>query len=179
MKTRNFSLQPFSVGRPAPPFAITGTVCRCDTLLTISYLLTGPLQDLVIAPPADRPARQWVLWEHTCLEFFLATQNASNYWEFNLSPAGHWNLFRLTDYRRGIQEEPAFQALPFTVHREPRALRLTLEVDLAAIIPTGQPLEIGVSAVLQVQDGRLSFWALTHRGPEPDFHHREGFVIKL
>jgi hypothetical protein len=179
MKTQNFFLQPFAAGRPALPCTITGTISRHDTRLAISYLLTGPLQDLVIAPPADRPARQWVLWEHTCLELFLAPRNASHYWEFNLSPAGYWNLFRLTNYRQGIQEEPAFQALPFTVHREPGALRLDLEVDLAAIIPADQPLEVGVSAVLQSQDGRLSFWALTHPGPEPDFHHRRGFVIKI
>jgi hypothetical protein len=179
MTSQNFSLQPFSAGWPASAFAITGTICRQDTRLTISYLLAGPLQDLDIAPPADRPARQWVLWEHTCLEFFLAPRGASHYWEFNLSPAGHWNLFRLTDYRQGIQEEPAFQALPFTVRRDPDTLTLSLEVDLAAIIPADQPLEVGVSAVLQPQEGRLSFWALTHRGPEPDFHHREGFVINL
>ena len=179
MKIQTFSLQPFAAGNPAPPFAITGTISRQDTRLTISYLLTGPLQDLVIAPPADQPARQWVLWEQTCLEFFLATQSASHYWEFNLSPAGHWNLFRLADYRQGIQEEATFQALPFTVQRDPQALALTLDVDLGAIFPADQPLEIGVSAVLQPQDGRLSFWALTHQGLEPDFHHRQGFKIKL
>jgi hypothetical protein len=179
MKTQNFSLQPFAAGQPALPFTITGTISRHDTRLAISYLLTGPLQDLVIALPADQPARQWVLWEKTCLEFFLAPRSASHYWEFNLSPAGHWNLFHLTGYRQGIQEEPAFQALPFTVHQESGALRLALEVDLAAIIPADQPLDIGVSAVLQSQDGRLSFWALTHLGPEPDFHNRQGFLIKL
>ena len=119
MNNRNFSLQPFSAGNPASPFAITGTISRRDTRLSISYLLTGPLQDLIIAPPADKPARQWVLWEHTCLELFLATRNAPDYWEFNLSPAGHWNLFHLTGYRQGIQEEPAFQALPFTVRWRP------------------------------------------------------------
>ena len=179
MNSRNFSLQPFGAGKPASPFAITGAISRRDTCLSISYLLTGPLQDLIIAPPADKPARQWVLWEHTCLELFLAARDAPDYWEFNLSPAGHWNLFHLTGYRQGIQEEPAFRALPFTVRSETGVLTLALEVDLTAIIPADRPLEAGISAVLQTRAGRLSFWALTHQGQEPDFHNRQGFIIKL
>ncbi len=110
---------------------------------------------------------------------FLAIQKDVGYWEFNLSPAGPWNVFRLADYRQGLQEEPAFQTLPFTVHRQPEMLTVTLNVDLAAIIPPDRPLEVAISTVLQHQDGRLSYWALTHPGPEPDFHSREGFVIKL
>ena len=119
------------------------------------------------------------MWETTCFEFFLAIPAAAGYWEFNLSPAGLWNVFRLTGYRQGLQEEPAFPRLPFTVHRQPEILTLTLNVDLAAIIPGNPPLEVAISTVLQHQDGRLSYWALTHPGPEPDFHHREGFLIKL
>lgn len=174
-----FSLQPFGNGNSPSPFAITGTISRLENRLTISFLLTGPLQDLKIDPPAEKPCRQWVLWEHTCLELFLATGSAPHYWEINLSPAGHWNLFRLSGYRRGIQEEPALQVLPFTVHQQPKSLSLNLEIDLAAIIPPDEPLEAGVSAVLQPLDNRLSFWALAHHGQEPDFHDREGFVIKL
>ncbi len=179
MNSPNFSLQPFAEGAPVPPFSITGAISRRGTHLTITYTLAGPLQELVIAPLAEEPARQWVLWETTCFEFFLAIQDAVGYWEFNLSPAGHWNVFRLASYRQGLQEEPVFKALPFTVQRQPEVLTLTLEVDLAAIIPAGQPLEAAISSVLQHEDGRLSYWALTHSGPEPDFHWREGFVIKL
>jgi hypothetical protein len=174
-----FALQPFAQGAPGPPFAITGVISRRGTHLSITYNLAGPLQELVIAPPAPIPARQWVLWETTCFEFFLAIQAAVGYWEFNLSPAGPWNVFRLDGYRQGLQEEPAFQALPFTVHRQPEMLTLTLNVDLAAIIPGDRPLKAAISTVLQHQNGRLSYWALTHPGPEPDFHHQKGFVIKL
>ncbi len=119
LNSQPFALQPFTAGGP---FAISGTISRRRTDLTITYNLTGPLNDLIIAPPADNPSRQWVLWEHTCFELFLAGQGAGDYWEWNLSPAGHWNVFRLNGYRQGIQEEPAFQALPFTVQRRPEAL---------------------------------------------------------
>jgi hypothetical protein len=179
MTIPNFSLQLFAEGAPVSPFSITGAISRSGSRLTITYNLTGPLQELVIALPTGEPARQWVLWETTCFEFFLAVRDAAEYWEFNLSPARHWNVFRLADYRQGLQEEPAFQSLPIIVHQQPEALALTLTVDLAAIIPADQPLEVAISTVLQHQDGSLSYWALTHPGPEPDFHNREGFVIKL
>ena len=176
MNSKPFALRPFTA---CGPFAISGTISRSRTDLMITYNLTGPLNNLNIAPPADNPSRQWVLWEHTCFELFLGGQGAGGYWEWNLSPAGHWNVFRLNGYRQGIQEEPAFQALPFTVQRRPEALRLTLGIDLAAIVTANQPLEVGLSAVLQPQNGRLSYWALTHHGAEPDFHNRDGFVIQL
>jgi hypothetical protein len=179
MKRQTFSLQPFASGPPGPPHAITGEISRHETDLSLTCHLTGQLQDLIIAPPAPEPARQWLLWETTCFECFLAIRGVVSYWEFNLSPAGHWNVFRLASYRQGIQEEPAFQGLPITVSRQPEKLTLSLDVDLAAIIPADLPLEVGLSTVLQHRDGRLSFWALSHPGPEPDFHHREGFIITL
>jgi hypothetical protein len=179
MNHHSFALQPFPQGAPASPFTLTGAISREGTRLAIVYTLAGPLQELLIAPPAAAPARQWVLWETTCFEFFLAIPETTAYWEFNLSPAGHWNLFRLADNRQGIQEEPALQVLPLTVNRQPERLTLTLDVDLAAIIQPETSLEVAVSTVLQHQDGRLSYWALTHPGPKPDFHNRTGFLLKV
>jgi hypothetical protein len=179
MNSPNFALQPFSAGALVSQFSLTGTISRQGTRLTISYTLTGPLQELIIAPPAHKSARQWVLWETTCFEFFLATNDTPAYWEFNLSPAGHWNMFRLAGYRAGIQEEQALQALPFIVNRQPEMLTLVLEVDLVAIILPNKPLEVAISTVLQHRDGQLSYWALTHLGSEPDFHRRQGFLIRF
>jgi hypothetical protein len=176
LNNQSFALQPFIAGAP---FAINGTVSRAQACLTVTYTLNGPLHNLIIAPPADQPSRQWVLWEHTCFELFLAAHGAAPYWEWNLSPAGHWNVFRLSGYRQGIQEEPAFQALPFTVQWHPGELGLALDIDLAALVPANLPLEVGLSAVLQPQNGPLSFWALTHQGPAPDFHNRQGFLLKV
>jgi hypothetical protein len=28
-------------------------------------------------------------------------------------------------------------------------------------------------------DGGTTYWALTHRGPEPDFHRRNSFILEL
>ena len=136
MNGQNFALQPFT---SFASFVLNGTISRHQTCLNITYNLTGPLEDLIIAPQAAKPARLWVLWERTCFEFFLARQNTASYWEVNLSPAGHWNVFRLSDYRQGIQEEPAFQALPFSVQQKPERLMLSLNVDLTTSFPVTSP----------------------------------------
>jgi hypothetical protein len=179
MNHHNFVLQPFAQVIPMASFSITGTISRGRTLLTITYILAGPLPELIIAPPAATPARQWDLWETTCFEFFLAIRDAIGYWEFNLSPAGHWNVFRLAGYRQGLAEEPAIRSLPFTSHQQTEKLTLSLDVDLSDIIPGDRPLKAAISTVLHHQGGRLSYWALTHPGPEPDFHSPQGFVLKL
>jgi hypothetical protein len=39
----------------------------------------------------------------------------------------------------------------------------------------GQPMEIGLTAVIETTDGQFSYWALHHPTERPDFHHRGGF----
>ena len=179
MKERHFVLQPFAPEGPRPRVEITGRLVRRADGLTISYRLQGRLADVLLPAPLAAPARRHRLWEGTCFEFFLARQEAPPYWEFNLSPAGDWNVYRFTDYRQGQAAEKAFASLPFVVHRSPEALRLTLEVDLAGIIAADLPLEVAIAAVIQTPDGRLTYWALTHPGPQADFHRRAGFLIAV
>jgi hypothetical protein len=179
MKVQSFSLQPFSAADPGPPVTITGDLGQRGQVLALRYELRGPLGELVIPTPAALPARRQGLWEATCFEFFLAAQEAPGYWEFNLSPAGHWNAYRFAAYREGMTEEGAITALPFSLQRRPDALLLSLELDLARLVWPGRPLRAGVTAVLQLAGGRMTYWDLTHPGPQPDFHRRDSFTIEL
>ena len=119
------------------------------------------------------------MWQATCFEFFLGVEEAPRYWEFNLSPAGHWNVYRFAAYRQGMQEEMAFTSLPVSLRLEPDSVRLALELDLGRIIPVDQPLEVGIAAVIQLAGIGPTYWALTHGGPQPDFHRRESFIVAL
>ncbi len=175
MTVLGFSLHPFS---PSGFFRIAGDVARRSGALVLRYELTGPLDELAI-PETAAPARRGGLWEETCFEFFLAVKNSPEYREFNLSPSGEWNIYRFADYREGMEEEEAFASLPFHVERDPDVLRLSLEIDLSRIVPPGGVLEAGVSAVIKKKNGELTFWALAHPGPEPDFHRRESFILEL
>ena len=46
-------------------------------------------------------------------------------------------------------------------------------------IPADAHYRLALSAVLEEEDGRRTFWALHHPGGQPDFHHPDCFVAKL
>jgi hypothetical protein len=179
MKDQNFSLWPFQPADSLPHLKITGNVARRSNEFAIRYAIHGQLAELVIPGPTDIPGRRNGLWEETCFEFFLAVKDSPGYWEFNLSPPGHWNVYRFAAYRQGMQEEMAFTSLPFRVQKQSDALRLALELDLDKIVKTGQILEVAISAVIKPKKGEVTYWALTHCGPQPDFHRRDSFILEL
>ncbi len=183
----SFELKPFEANENTQNLAITGTVTSAGGSLSFSYTLAGDLATVAI-PSFDLnsspvPARQDRLWEKTCFEFFLTAgpqhSKADPYWEFNLSPAGHWNVFAIASYRQGLRLEPAFSSLPFTVQTSPHKLHLEVSVDISDLVNPLQPLRLGVSAVTVSATGQESFWALAHPGVEADFHHPDGFAIAL
>ncbi len=57
-------------------------------------------------------------------------RNSTKYWEFNLSPAGDWNVYRFTDYRQGMEEETAISSLPFNLEMRSRIWQLDLKFDV-------------------------------------------------
>ena len=179
MNAQCFSLKAFPTITPLSDLEISGSIARRSNTLAISYTLSGALTELNISSRAGAPVRRHGLWEETCFECFLAVKNSPRYWEVNLSPAGHWNVYRFADYRQGMQEETSFSQFPFTVESQADVLLLALEFELYRIISTGQTLGVAMSAVINHKDGKLTYWALTHPGPQPDFHRRDSFIIEL
>jgi hypothetical protein len=179
MSSRSFILKPFPGEAPRFPLQITGAIARHGHILRLRYELRGDLARVALPDPADRPARCDGLWQETCFEFFLAPENSPQYWEFNLSPAGHWNVYGFEDYRRDMHQELALATLPFAVAKDPASLLLTLEFDVSGFIPSALPWDIAIAAVIKAQDGTLTYWALAHPGPRPDFHRRDSFIIAL
>jgi hypothetical protein len=179
-----FQLHPFpSNDLLLPAIEIFGQIDRQNELLSIEYQLSGDLDAIAIATPTV-PARTDKLWEATCFEFFLGIPGARNYWEFNLSPSGDWNIFQLDDYRQGLREELAVTALPFEIERQPNLLSLSLEFDLSKIIDLSllavvPAIEVSVTTVIKPCHGEVSYWAISHCGKDADFHLRESFAIGL
>ncbi len=177
--SNSFSLEPLAPFSLLPELTVTGTLTRQDSNLDIRYALSGDLEAVALPAPTDIPARRHGLWRETCFEFFLGLPGAPGYWEFNLSPAGHWNVYGFTAYRQGMAEEMAIVALPFSLRRRSDSLSLALEFDLTRIIPADRLLEVGITAVVKLRDGQATYWALSHPGREADFHRRDGFVLTI
>jgi hypothetical protein len=174
----DFTLHPFPEDRRLPAIELDGKLDRSEGRLSIEYRLTGDLTQLEISPSAA-PTRKFALWEATCFEFFLGIPGDRAYWEFNLSPAGDWNVFHLDDYRQGLRDELAFTLLPFTIEQQPNSLLLGLEFDLSKIISVDRSIEVSVTTVIRSIGGEISYWAVTHCGSEADFHRRDSFVLKM
>lgn len=179
MSCRSFSLEPHPAARSLPEVKITGSIERRFNRLTVSYVLWARMEDISIPPRDGCALRRTGLWESTCFEFFVAPLDDPRYWEFNLSPSGHWNVFQFDGYRQGMEEEPSIESLVVATRTLPGSFHATVDLDLGKIIPDTRTLQVAVSTVLQHKDGQMSFWALTHCGSRPDFHHREGFVIVI
>lgn len=185
MSCMDFRLQPFAgesfrEGRPSFALEITGKTARRDnSSLCLGFLVAGDVAKIDIPAPAGLPLRKDWLWKETCFEMFVSEKGSSRYWEFNLSPSGHWNVYRFSAYREGMREETAFESLPFSTNRADGSFSLSLEIEPARFIEADRLLAVGVSAVIKGKDGGTSFWALRHCGERPDFHSRESFVIEL
>ena len=157
---------------------ITGTVSRQEGLLYLEYDLLGPVDAIAIPSPAAMPLRRDSLWNETCFELFFSPEKTDQYWEFNFSPSGHWNVFSFEAYRQRMQEEQAFASLPFSVQGHPDSLNLSVELGLERIILRDHALKAGISAVVRSAGGDCTYWALTHPGTQPDFHRKDGFIIE-
>jgi hypothetical protein len=137
------------------------------------------MKELIVPDPADRPLRKAGLWEETCLEFFLAAKDSPQYWEINLSPSRHWNVYRFSDYRKGMEEEAAFTSLPFRVERRKNFFLVDVDFPLDGIFAAGTPVKAGISAIIKLKRGKRTYWALRHPGQKPDFHLRDSFIAQL
>jgi hypothetical protein len=144
--------------------------------LAIRYVLQGPLELLKLPGSSGSPQRRDGLWQTTCLEAFLALPGQPGYWEVNLAPDGDWNLYRLTDYRQGLEPEPSTQQLPVQVERRGDRLSLSVVLDLRPLVAEAEELDLAITAVIAESAGPLHYWALSHRGTEPDFHRRDSFM---
>lgn len=146
---------------------------RVDATLTrglsvIDYKVEGAI---AMDPPGE-PVRADNLWQHTCFELFIRPVGGDAYYEFNFSPSTAWAAYRLDGYRapltRFVQATPRIEPRPDGVH---------VEIDLSAL-PEG-PWQVAITAVAKEADGRTSYWALAHPAGGPDFHHPDGFILKV
>ena len=175
-----FRLQPFPDDPVPAGLAITGQARRDADRLQLHYRLSGAPQALLIPPLCPSPLRLDELWQSTCLEAFLARPADPGYRELNVSPAGHWNLYRLEAYRLGLTADPGVATAPrLERHQRPGLLELSVTLDLPPDLAAAPRLELGITAVIETLQGELSYWALLHPGEQADFHRREGFALQL
>ncbi len=157
---------------------------RKPGVLVLDYFLdadTSRLRIPGISPAAGAARRADELWKHTCFEAFVAPGTPPGYLELNFSPSTQWAAYRFSSYRAGVAPA-ANVALPeISVDLSQRSLRLksTMALGDLAALPGGSTLRVALAAVIEQEDGRLSYWSLRHAAGKPDFHHHDGFALEI
>ena len=134
MMENSFALIPFP-DPGIPKIKITGSVVREGNVLTIQYTLSGTIEGILFPHLNPQPGRKDGLWQTTCFEFFLALPDQPPYWEFNLSPSGDWNVYRMELYRQvTLQEEQRIPRLQLDIRRNMDCYDLGTVVDIGPIL---------------------------------------------
>jgi hypothetical protein len=148
--------------------------------LTLVYQLKGDMARLRVPFPQSSQ-RTDGLWQHTCFEAFIKASARADYYEFNFSPSGEWAAYAFRGYRDGGPLDDDWLDPAISVKSEDDCLELIAVVRLNClpVIEPGQILQLGLSAVVEENDGKLSYWALKHPVDKPDFHHPDSFALEL
>ena len=175
---------PLSPHPSTPEDALTSITVEVDSLtadrLVLYYRVAGDIDRLTLPPQA--PSRsQHELWKHTCFEAFIALPDSDVYFEFNFSPSSQWAAYRFDSYRQGMTSLQPMPAPRILCRRRAGELDADIDIHLAAIaeLQSARQLRLAVSAVMENDRGRISYWALAHPPGRPDFHHRDGFALAL
>ena len=156
-------------------------VCWTDPRsLSLTYLLKGDNARIRV-PPQRTPRRADRLWEHSCVEAFVGELGKPEYCEFNFSPSREWAAYRFRDYRDGgpIDDDGLEPTIAARREAETLAIDAVMRLDRLLTIAQGARLRLGLSAVIEDTDGRLSYWALKHPPGKTDFHHPVGFILEI
>lgn len=148
--------------------------------LSLRYIVRGDTSRFQM--PERHPAR-WAdgLWRHTCFEAFVSVQGNPKYCEFNFSPSGEWAAYHFSRYRDGMPLEVGGWAPKIMARRDDGRFDLdaTIHLQPLTMMPHNGCLRLGLCAVIEEKRGMLSYWALKHPRGGPDFHHPEGFALKI
>lgn len=188
------------IGHRANPFRVTARLeippGEAKTNWKLRFEIEGPISDLIIPTPMS--ARERPLWEQCCGEIFLANSQDTPYVEFNFSPAGAYNFFCFSDYRRRLEDLRLDQAPVCFWKPHPTQSRIVFDVEFQVphvFAPnTGSPNiwpniwdEVQVTMILEhspkqshgnqahSDQTQVEYFALAQAPIKADFHWRGGF----
>lgn len=178
----SFQLTPFNK-ETNQDISITGSVGWLCGELHIQYILHQGVHynsSPALWPSTKQTAcRRDGIWQSTCMELFISTPSMQRYWEYNFCPSGDWNIYQLSGYRSNLQTEPNCRQPSITQTTQSGGDELAVITQLPPALIDQHQLILAITAVLELSNGQLSYWALQHSGGEADFHRRDGFQLRL
>jgi hypothetical protein len=178
IKAHTLVLTPHSSTASDAVRAVGARVARDPNgILTVTYRVEGDVSRMCVPPPRP-PRRADRLWQHTCLEAFVAPDGGPAYRELNFSPSGEWASYAFSAYRTGMAAAEDVETPTIAVMREESGLTVDVSVRLAGL-QNGAPANVALAAIIEESSGGFSYWALEHPPGKPDFHHPQGFSLRI
>ncbi len=144
----------------------------------VRYHVDGAVADISLPGESDQPERTDNLWQNTCFELFLRDPESERYCEYNFSPSGNWAAYGFSAYREGMT--PLALTKAPEIYLDFSETHIGLEAQFAVSDEWRQmDMVAGLSAVIEMQDGDKSLWALAHPAGKPDFHHQDCYRLKI
>jgi hypothetical protein len=169
---------------PVRSLVVSGAL-HASGSLTLEFQLAAELRAVRLVPSVCQPQRRHELWRHTCFELFARRGSEPGYCEFNFSPCGDWAAYEFDNYR-GTRRDAAQRPIEVSVQTLDLAqiqLRARIDLRSAFAIETAAlelaDWRLNCAAVIESTDGSLSYWAVQHPRPQPDFHDADGFCVAL
>lgn len=175
----SFRLRPFTPAPLVEKLSISGSLTRTVDTLLVEYTICGAVKNIKLPATPVSPSRCHELWRHTCFELFFGIKDDPGYWELNYCLSDRWNIYRFDGYRLGLRQDHSIGRPLCRTIEGPDCLSLRCSLNLNGIIDTSCSLEAGVCLVIETIDGSTHYWAIEHLGPEPDFHNRCSFLLRL
>ena len=173
-------LFPFS--QNTSKITLSGSVERLDEQsLKVTFHISDPRASLIHGPQGElikseeeRLIRKHELWKDTCFEFFFSLRESDDYYECNVNTKGEWNMYHFDSYR---EPQPPHETDAYhVVSIETKEGEIIATIRSEKVLPV--TLEAGLTAIIMTNDGE-SFYAVAHKGSEPDFHMRESFILEV
>lgn len=119
--------------------------------------------------------RQDDLWQATCFEAFLNPIGSSKYFEFNFSLKPAWNAYRFENYRTPQPATPTLDFVLKSMKWDPSKKHLLLVLENKT---SYSQFRVGLSAIFLEKNGTKHYFALAHKGTQPDFHLVKSFILQ-
>ncbi|MEO6247064.1 MAG: DOMON-like domain-containing protein [Sphingomicrobium sp.] len=163
----------------APPFNLWVNVDRSggfgvNASVNFFFCVGAPASRFLIPSPG-KAERVDDLWQTTCFEAFLKPEGDPGYTEWNFGPSSGWAAYQFSGHRLGMANAEVVAAPYIRVEDNLTWWGLGATVS----VPASEGFQLGLSAVIEEQDGSKSYWALAHGPGAPDFHHDDCFVARL
>jgi len=178
MSEPSVDLVPFAPAEQTRDLRLAGTAARDGGFLRVWFRLQGGAAAAGPSGAAGSGTRRDGLWSDTCFEAFVAVEGEPRYAEVNLATSRDWNVYLFDGYRRGMRPDPSVSDLQRSMDLVEGTVAASFSLPLASLAPGDRVLEVGLAAVVRFADGYLGHWALAHPGDRPDFHRREGFLLR-